>query len=260
MNSTIRGNRKQYWFVIKELTGREVKRKYVRSKLGIIWSILSPLLHMAIISLIFSYLFRRSIENFPVYYFCGHLIWHLFSESTNHAMTALVDNRTMLIKVKFPMSVFLISRVLTALVNLCFSLIGFVVILIFFRITPSWRMLLMPVIVILTTLFSMGLSYILATVYAFFADIKHLYGNVIMTLWFYFCALFYPVENLPELMQKIISYNPVFLYINALREIVLWGVMPSYMEWLKMIVAAAAMFFLGRLIFRKNRNKIMQVL
>lgn len=260
MNSKSMGTRKQYWFVIKELTVREVKRKYVRSKLGIIWSILSPLLHMAIISLIFSYLFRRSIENFPVYYLCGHLIWHLFSESTSHAMTALVDNRTLLIKVKFPMSVFLISRVLTALVNLCFSLIGFVVILILFRITPSWRMLLIPVIVMLTTAFSMGLSYILATVYAFFADIKHLYGTVIMTLWFYFCALFYPVENLPDVLQEVISYNPIFLYINAMREVVLWGTLPSYMECLKMVVAAAAMFFLGRLIFNKSRNKIMQVL
>ena len=85
--------RKQYWFVIRELTSREIKRKYSRSKLGIVWSVLNPLLTMAVMSMIFSYMFKHSIENYPIYYLCGNVIWQLFTGATNSAMTTLVDNK-----------------------------------------------------------------------------------------------------------------------------------------------------------------------
>ena len=74
-NSDIR----QYTFVIHELTSREIKRKYARSSLGILWSILNPLLYMVVMSLIFSTMFRRSIENFPIYFLTGQIFWNLFS-------------------------------------------------------------------------------------------------------------------------------------------------------------------------------------
>ena len=74
---------KQYVFVIKELTAREIKRKYARSSLGIIWSVLNPLLMMIVMSLIFSTMFRHKIENFPIYYLTGTLFWDLFSGATN---------------------------------------------------------------------------------------------------------------------------------------------------------------------------------
>lgn len=88
-----REQRKQYLFVIHELVSRETKRKYARSKLGILWSVLNPLLSMAVLSMIFSTIFKRSIENYPIYYLTGFIIWNMFTLSTNTAMTALVDNK-----------------------------------------------------------------------------------------------------------------------------------------------------------------------
>ena len=91
---------KQYYFVIKQLVDREIKRKYARSFLGVIWSVLNPLMTMAVMSMIFSTIFKRTIENYPIYYLTGTIFWQLFSGATNSAMTALVDNRTLLLKVK----------------------------------------------------------------------------------------------------------------------------------------------------------------
>ena len=88
---------KQYYFVIKQLVDREIKRKYARSFLGVIWSVLNPLMTMAVMSMIFSTIFKRSIENYPIYYLTGTIFWQLFSGATNSAMTALVDNRTLLL-------------------------------------------------------------------------------------------------------------------------------------------------------------------
>ena len=73
---------KQHAFIVRELTMRELRRKYARSALGILWSVLNPLLSMAVLSLIFSGMFRRSIENYPIYYLCGYLIWQMFTAAT----------------------------------------------------------------------------------------------------------------------------------------------------------------------------------
>ena len=136
--------RKQFTFVVRQLTAREIKRKYARSYLGIVWSVLNPLLSMAVLSLIFSQLFRRSIENYPIYYLTGYILWQTFTGATNAAMTTLADNKMLLLKVKFPMDIFILTRVYTALINLGYSLIAYVAMLIVFRVTPKWTMLISP--------------------------------------------------------------------------------------------------------------------
>lgn len=248
---------KQYFFVIQELTGREIKRKYSRSKLGILWSVLNPLLTMTVLSLIFSQMFRRSIENYPVYYLCGYTIWSFFTSSTNSAMTSLVDNRLMLIKIKLPMDVFLLSRVYTAFVNFLYSMIAFVIVVAVFRIIPSWRLLLFPLIIGLLAMFSLGIAYILACAYVFFGDIKHLWG-VVTTLWMYLSAIFYPVDALPGFMQNVLAFNPIYVFIDSFRHIVLWGDLPTNGEFIRMFFFGVGMFLLGKAIFDKNRNNIMQ--
>lgn len=249
--------RKQYWFVIRELTSREIKRKYARSKLGIIWSVLNPLLFMVVISLIFSKMFSRSIENFPIYYLCGYILWNFFTTATNTAMTSLVDNKTMLIKVKLPMEIFVLSRVYTAFVNFLYSLIAFVLMLIVFRITPHITLIFFPVIVFFEILFALGISNILAVAYVFFGDIKHLY-SVILTLWMYMSALFYPVSSLPDILADVVGYNPIFVYINALRNIVMYAQWPDWMEIVKMAAYSIVFYIIGYIVFRANKNRIMQ--
>ena len=248
---------KQYQFVIKELTSREIKRKYSRSVLGVVWSVLNPLLSMSIISLIFSQLFRRSIENFPIYYLTGFLLWQLFTEATRAAMTAFVDNRMMLVKVKLPMQIFVLARVYTSLVNLEYSLVAYIVMMFVFKVKLNWYMLFSPVIVLFLLLFALGVAYMLATAYVFFGDIKHLY-TVFLTLLMHCSALFYPVENIQGFMHTVIINNPIFNYIYALRTVVMQGRFPEMDVLLRIGIWGVAMYGIGYLIFHKNRNKIMQ--
>ena len=159
--------RKQYFFVIRELTSREIKRKYSRSYLGIVWSVLNPLLMMAVLSMIFSQLFQRSIENYPIYYLTGYILWQMFTGSTNAAMTTLIDNKMLLIKVKLPMEIFILARVYTALVNLGYSIVAYIVMLVVFGVKPDWTMLFSPVIILFLLIFSLGISFVLAMAYVF---------------------------------------------------------------------------------------------
>ena len=251
------GSKKQYIFVIQELTGREIKRKYARSRLGILWSVLNPLLMMIVMTLVFSYMFKRSIENFPLYYLTGSLFWTLFSEGTNHAMSALVDNKGLLLKAKLPRQTFVLSRMYTALVNFGFSCIPYVLMLIAFQIRPSWTMLLLPLDVLLMMLFTMGIGYLLSILYVFFADIKYLYG-VFLRILMYLTAVFYPVSSLPEALQKVVGLNPVYMSIYIARECMVYGRAPHYSAWLKLSLAALVSCTVGWTVFSRKQNDVMQ--
>ena len=254
-------DRKQYLFVIRELTAREIKRKYARSFLGIIWSVLNPLLTMIVMTMIFSYMFRRSIVNYPIYYLTGSTFWTLFSTSTNTAMSSLVDNRSLLMKVKLPKQTFVLSRIYTAFVNFGYSLIAFALIVIVYflrgKLVLNATILLLPFDVMFTLLFAMGISYILSIAYVFFGDIKYLY-SVLLTLWMYTSAIFYPVDQLPTIIQNAISHNPIYVSIVFAREIIMNGSIPAFDWWIRLIVYGVSSFIIGYYIFNKYENKVMQ--
>lgn len=244
-------------FVIRELTAREIKRKYARSSLGIIWSVLNPLLTMVVMSLIFSTMFRRSIDNYPIYLLTGQNIWGLFSGATNSCMSSLVDNKSLLIKAKLPKQTFILSRIYTALVNFWYTFIAYVLMLVVFKIPLKWTMLLFPIDILFVLIFSIGIGYILATAYVFFADIKYLY-SVFLTLWMYMSALFYPVSQLSETMQTVIGYNPVYIMIAIARECVMYGQVPELQMWIRLGVWSMGMFAIGLFVYKGNENQVMQ--
>lgn len=249
--------KKQLLFVIRELTGRELKRKYARSYLGVIWSILNPLLNMIVMSLIFSYMFRRNIENFPVYYLIGSTLWTLFKTSTDSSMTTLVDNKTLIIKAKLPKYTFVLSRIYTALVNFIYTVIPLVAIILFFEIKLSWKALLFIPDLFLLLLFSIGIGFFLSVAYVFFADIKYLY-EILLTVWMYLSAIFYPAERLPLVMQKVLAYNPIFLAIDIVRYVILYNSLPYYTEWIKLGIYSVCSFVFGIWFFSKFENEVMK--
>ena len=250
---------RQYLFAMKQLVSREVKRKYARSYLGIVWSVLNPLMSMAVLSMIFSTIFKRSIENFPIYYLTGSIFWNLFSGATNSAMTALVDNKGMLMRVKLSKQTFVAARMLTALTNFGYTCVAYACMLIIFRVRPNPYMLLFPIVVVFMMLFSAGIGFMLSVFYVFFADVKYLY-SVLLTLWMYMSAVFYPVVRLSEAMQWVIRKNPVYNYIEFARDIVLYGIMPEPVLWLKIIGWGSISFAAGYWIFHKKENLVMQKL
>lgn len=257
MNETKKEKMKQYFFVIRELTSREIKRKYARSYLGIVWSVLNPLLTMAVMSLIFSKMFKRNIENYPIYYLTGSVLWSMFTSITNTTMTSLVDNKTMLIKVKLPMIIFPLSRAYTALVNLGYSLVAYVIMLFVFRISWNIYMPLFFLYIVGTFMFATGLGYLLSILYVHFGDIKHLWG-VLLSLWMFLSALFYPIENVSLAMQQVIRQNPMYVYIYSARKAILYRQLPNTTEWIQMILWSIGMYFFGWFVFKHFKRGVMQ--
>ena len=255
--------RKQYLFAIRELTNREIKRKYARSYLGIIWSVLNPLLTMLVMTMVFSYMYRRSIVNYPVYLLTGQIFFTLFRSSTDSAMSALADNRLLLMKVKLPKQTFVLARIYTALVNFGYTCIAYAFIVLLFvvlgKLKLGWSLLLFPADVLLLLMFSTGIGLTLSIIHVFFADIQYLY-RVLLTLWMYLSALFYPVSSLSPNMQHVVGLNPVYLAISIARTMVLEGAFPDGRLWLGLGLYALVSFLIGYFVFRKYENNVMQFL
>ena len=172
-------------------------------------------------------------------------------------MTALVDNKTLLLKAKLPKQTFVLSRIYTSLTNFGYTCIAYVFMLIIFRVKPSWTMLLFPLDVALALIFGAGIGYILSILYVFFADIKYLY-SVLLTMILYMSAIFYPVTSLPPLLQEAIGYNPIYLSIYIAREAVVYNRAPHYSAWIKLAMAATISFAAGLTVFKKKENDVMQ--
>ena len=152
----------QYKPLLKELVGRDLKVKYRRSFLGYVWSLLNPLLMMCVMTLVFSYMFRFDIPNYPLYLITGQTLWTFFNESTNMSLYSVLQNGALIKKVYIPKFIFPISRVLSSFVTMSFSLAAILIVLIFTRAPFYWSMLLFPVPLFFLLLFAMGIGMVLS--------------------------------------------------------------------------------------------------
>ena len=135
----------QYKPLMRELVVRDLKVKYRRSFLGYVWSLLNPLLMMTVMSVVFSYMFRFDIPNYPLYLICGQTLWTFFNESTNMAMHSVLQNGSLIRKVYIPKYIFPISRVFSSFVTMGFSLVAILIVMLVTRVPFSLEMLLIPV-------------------------------------------------------------------------------------------------------------------
>ena len=243
------------WFTLTSLISRDFKLKYRRSVLGVVWSVLNPLLMMCVLAAVFSFFLRfGEIENFPLYLILGNTLFAVMSDSTSTAMTSIIESSSLIKKIRIEKMIFPLEKVLFAVVNFCFSLIAIVAVMIFFRVVPTPNILFLPLLLIYVLLFSAGLSLLLSALAVFFRDVCHLW-SVVITAWTYATPLFYPVSILPDWMMAIEQFNPMYHYVTYFREIVLWGQTPGLTENLLCLVFGVVTFSVGFLVFRKLQKR-----
>ncbi|MCQ2752047.1 MAG: ABC transporter permease [Coriobacteriales bacterium] len=254
MQETKKTQKKKDWFIVKSLVSKDFKIKYRRSILGVLWSVLNPLLMMIVLTAVFSYMFKFDIEFFPVYLILGQTLFNFMSGSTTDAMTSIIDSAPLIKKIRINKIIFPFEKVLFGLLNFAISLIAVAAVLIFFRISPTANILLLPVLLLELFMFTLGLGLILSALTVFFRDIEHLW-SVIATAWMYLTPLFYPTSILQDWMMRIMEFNPMYYYVNYFREIALWGTTPAISEQLICLGCGAVALAIGYLIFKKVEKK-----
>ena len=250
---------KKYMPLLKELVNRDIKIKYRRSFLGMLWTILNPLGMMVIMTIVFSTVFPQQIAHFPVYLMCGQLIFNFFNESTNMAMSSIIGNAGLIKKVYVPKYFFPISRVFSSFVNLMTSFVALLIVIVVTRTPVHLTILLVVFPVFYVLMFAMGMGLILSAIVVSFRDMIHLYG-VLLTAWLYLTPIFYPIEMLKgdgtirKIGYTIVNANPITSFVQMMRKVVLYGDAPSLMEHVYCLMLCAVVMVVGLLVFKKLQD------
>jgi len=240
--------------LLRLLVRRDFVTKYRKSVLGVLWSLLNPLLTMLITTLVFSHVFRFDIENFPVYFLSGQMIFMFFSESTSQAMNSIMGNGQIIKKVYVPKYIFPVSRVLSSLINVGFSFIAFLLVFIFTGVAFNWTMLLLPIPILYTFVFALGVSLILSSLAVFFRDLTYLYG-VLLTLWQFMTPIFYPVSMIPEQLLPFYGLNPMYHFVDYFRELALNGRIPDLWSNMVCIGFSLSALCVGIYVFKAKQDR-----
>lgn len=244
-----------YTDLIKELVSRDLKLKYRRSVLGYVWSILNPLLIMIIMTIVFSHMFNRNIENYAVYLLIGRTIFEFVNTSTSQAMMSIRGNYALIKKVYIPKYVFPLAKVTSNMVDCVLSLGALLIVMIFTKTPFSPYLLLFPFIILQVYVFSCGLSFFLSQSVVFFRDMQYIY-KAFTTAWMYLTPIFYPIEQLPEQLRTLVVYvNPLYSYVTQFRVLVLDRALPETWMICSGCIWAVVMMIFGMITFKRSQDR-----
>lgn len=247
---------KQYRFLFEELVKRDFTKKYKRTVLGMVWSVLGPLMTLGVMALVFTHFFGRGIEHFIIYMFCGNLLFNFFKESTLTGMTVLLDNAHIFSKVNVPKYMFLLSKNVATIINFGINLIVLFVFCVIDGVPITWKFVFLIYPILCLIVFNLGTGFVLSALFLIFRDMKYLY-DIFTLLLMYVSAIFYSVETYPEHIQKLFYVNPIYGYITYFRQIVLEGTIPSLSLHLINAAYAVIMLVIGLAIYKKQNYKFL---
>ena len=240
--------------LLKELVARDIKIKYRRSVLGVLWTLLNPLFMMMVLSVVFSNLFKFDIENFPLYLLSGQVIFNFFNDTTTSSMGAIISNSSLIKKIYVPKYLFVLSRVFSSFINLMDSFTALMLVMLALRGELSWTVILAPIPLLFLVMFSLGIGLILAAITVKFRDIMHLY-SVFTTALMYLTPVIYPMSILPNWLAPIVRANPVTNILLMFRDVMLNGNLPSLVGIVIAFVETVLALGIGLYVFYKNQDQ-----
>ena len=263
MFKNIIANFNKYSFLMGQLILRDFKVKYKRSVLGVVWSLLYPILMMSVMAIVFSQMFRFQVEgtSYLVYLLTGIIMFQYFSEASNLAMTSVVFNFPLINKIYIPKYIFPLAKCLFVGINFVLSLIPWFLIIVLtqfglgnYPASINLYYLILPLIFLCLLLFTVGMGFFLSCVSVFLRDVFYIYG-IVLTIWQYFTPIFYSIEIIPAKLQFLFEFNPLYQYLTATRSIVLYGQCPSALNLILCVAYAFIAMLVGCIVFKKNQDK-----
>jgi lipopolysaccharide transport system permease protein len=253
--------------LIWQLTKRDVAGRYRGSMLGLFWSLVNPLLMLAVYTFVFGFVFRakwgiaepESKLDFAIILFVGLIVYNIFAECMNRSPSAILSQPNFVKKVVFPLDVLAYVVLGSSLIH---GLISLAVLLVFFFFVhglPPWTIVLFPFILFPLIFFCLGLSWFLLSLGVFVRDVGQVVG-VITTALLFLSPLFFPLSALPENVRVLIQLNPLSFPIEQAREVVIWGHMPNWTGLALYGVACFVAMWLGFIWFQKTRKGFADVI
>jgi len=241
VNSYIQ-NFKKFKPLLGELVARDVKIKYRRSVLGVLWTLLNPLCMMIILSLVFSNIFKFDVENYSLYILSGQVVFNFFSGATTDAMSSIISNGSLIKKVYVPKYLFVLSRIISSFINLLASFTALLLVMIATRAELHWKVVLVVI------------PLMLAAITVKFRDVMHLY-SVFTTALMYLTPVIYPMSILPNWLYKLVMLNPLTNMLMMFRDVMINNNIFDLKSLIIAIIETALMFLIGLYVFYKNQDE-----
>jgi ABC-type polysaccharide/polyol phosphate export permease len=243
----------RFWPVIQNMAVQELRVRYQRSVLGFFWTLLHPILMMAILTLVFSKIFRT--DHYAVYLFAGMVPWGFLSASLSECAFCIINNEGLIKRIYLPKLVFPLAKVLVNLATFLLSLVALFVLLKPLGSQFSLSLLCLPAVTLLFAAFTLGLSLIVATANTFFRDCGHLV-SVVLQAWYFATPIIYPVSQFPEELRWRFFLNPAYPFIRMYQLVIRDGAWPSLSLFLLAAGVAAASLGIGYAAFKSQEDKL----
>ena len=246
-------------YILQQLVTKDFKLRYRRSVLGVVWSVLNPLLMMIIMSFVFQYLLRSNLEHYSLYLIVGNITFALMNDATNGGLRSIIDASSLLKKVKVDRWVFPVQKVFSAAVNFAFSLIAVAIVMVFDGVMPTVHVLWFVVGLVLVMLFSIGIGLFIGALAVFFRDMIHLW-SVVLTAWTYLTPIFWDLSlltnsNAPRIVVWIVKANPMYNYLEIMRSAFVYQNNPSVTVLALAAIWAVIALVIGIAVFKKTEHK-----
>lgn len=252
--------------ILANLVRRDFSTQHRNSFLGLTWSLLNPMLTVAVFTLVFK-IFRAAPTGtlqvpFALFFFTGLILWNLFSASVVSGSTSIVSGGYLIKKVYFPREILPMSAVIAAVITFCFELIVLMIAMLIFGVVPDWHVILIPVPVVITIFLAYGFSLVLSTANVYFRDVEH-FMSFGMLLWFWLSGVIFDsslVRERGETVFLIFNLNPVVPIIDTFRRLILGHQMPN---WITLGYSATWAILLsvgGTYIFNRHERKFAELI
>ncbi|MCS6906685.1 MAG: ABC transporter permease [Anaerolineales bacterium] len=244
----------RYRDLLHLLVVNRIKTRYKRSVLGVVWTLLNPLLNTLVLTIVFSQIFRFDVPNYPIYILSGLLFWNFFAQSTLDAMDTLVWGSSLLKRIYIPRTIFAVAVVGNGLVNYLLALIPLGVIMLVLRHPFTLNLAALPLAILILAMFTLGMGLLLSTLAVFFVDLVYIF-NVLLLVWFYLTPIIYPLSILPERFLPLFRLNPLLHLLQLFRRIIYEGTMPSLSLWGAAFLLALVALGIGWIVFTRKADE-----
>ena len=245
----------QYRDLVAQWSVRNITLRYKRSALGILWTIIEPLMLMTILTVVFSRLFRfPSVGHYPVYLLSGLLLWDFFRRSTLQIVEETIASQSLAERIHVPRSAFAVASIASFLVNWVLALIPLFAIMLYFDVPFRPAIVTLPIAMLLNAFFALGVGLIVATIGAFFHDV-HLTYQVLLTAWLYLTPIIYPIDIIqnPRVLQ-LFQLNPLLHLCEIARVPIFQGTVAPGIHWAIATCTSVGVLAIGWWMFTHWRN------
>lgn len=243
-----------YRHMLFTLVKQDINGRYKGSIFGFLWTLLNPLFMLLVYSIVFQFVFRSDIENYPIYLFICLMPWNAFNNMIGAGTTCVSNNASILKKVYFPREVLPLSVVISNTIQYFFSVVIIFIALLVSGVGISWYALLLPIVVLVQITFAFGLILMLSAANVYVRDVQYMM-NPIMMIWMYASPILYSITMVPEKWLWLYKLNPMVSILQGYQNILYDQTLPDFKSLGIVFLVSIVICIIGYIIFNKLQRR-----